>query len=101
MLTWTHQKPNAPGWYWMLSLSKESNLPTIVQIVCDPETHRWLALIPASHYPKTSGKELALQSVDAIWAGPVEIPSVLDKPTVEMVSPKETQIELEVPEHVR
>ena len=51
---------------------------------------------------KNLGRELALQSVDAIWAGPLEIPfSVLDKPTVEMVSPKETQVDLEIPEHVR
>ena len=77
MLTWTQQKPNIPGWYWMLSPGKESNLPTIVQIVLDRETGRWLALIPASHYPNTSGTEIDLQSVDAMWAGPLEVPSVL------------------------
>jgi hypothetical protein len=77
MLTWTQQKPNTPGWYWMLSPSKESNLPTIVQIVFDRETRRWLALIPASHYPKTSGTQVDFQSVDAMWAGPLEVPSVL------------------------
>jgi hypothetical protein len=77
MLMWTQQKPYTPGWYWMLSPSKESNLPTIVQIVFDGKTRRWLALIPASHYPKTSGAELDLQSVDAVWAGPLEVPSVL------------------------
>jgi hypothetical protein len=70
----------------MLSPSKESNVPTIVQIVLDPVNHRWSALIPASHYPRTSGKELDLQQIDAVWAGPLEVPSVLDKPTVEMVS---------------
>lgn len=86
MLMWTQQKPNTPGWYWMLSPSKESNLPAIVQIVFDVETGRWLTIIPASHYPRTSGRELELQSVDAIWAGPLEVPSVLDKPTAEMVS---------------
>jgi hypothetical protein len=79
MLMWTQQKPITPGWYWMLSPSRESNLPTIVQIVFDRETPRWLALIPASHYPKTSGAELDLQSVDAVWAGPLEVPSVLAK----------------------
>ncbi len=77
MLTWTQQRPNTPGWYWMLSPSKESNLPTIVQIVFDPQTRRWLALIPASHYPNTSGTEIDLQGVDAMWAGPLEVPSVL------------------------
>jgi hypothetical protein len=68
------------------SPSKEPNVPTIVQIVLDPVNHRGSALIPASHYPKTSGRELELQHVDAVWAGPLEVPSVLDKPTVEMVS---------------
>jgi len=79
MLMWTQQKPTTPGWYWMLDPSKGPNLPTIVQIVFDGETRCWLALIPASHYPKTSGRELALPSVDAMWAGPVEVPSVLAK----------------------
>jgi len=79
MLMWTQQKPTTPGWYWMLDPSQEPTLPTIVQIVFDGETRRWLALIPASHYPKTSGRELALHSVDAMWAGPVEVPSVLAK----------------------
>ena len=70
----------------MLSPGESNNLPTIVQIVFDPETHRWLTLIPACHYPKTSGKELELQQVDAVWAGPLEVPSVLDQTIVEMVS---------------
>ena len=86
MLTWTQQKPNAPGWYWMLSPSRSSNLPTIVQIVFDGENHRWAALVPASHYPKTSGKEVELEEVDAVWAGPLEVPSVLTQTPVEMVS---------------
>lgn len=86
MLTWTQQKPNMSGWYWMLSPGESNNLPTIVQIVFDPETHRWLTLIPACHYPKTSGKEFELQQVDAVWAGPLEVPSVLDQTLVEMVS---------------
>lgn len=86
MLTWTQQKPSVPGWYWMLSPSKSSNLPTIVQIVFDRENHRWAALVPASRYPKTSGKEVELQQVDAVWAGPLEVPSVLTEAPVEMVS---------------
>lgn len=86
MLTWTQQTPNTPGWYWMLSPGAGNNLPTIVQIVFDPETHRWLTLIPACHYPKTSGNEFELQQVDAVWAGPLEVPSVLNQPIVEMVS---------------
>src|SRR4030095_8851363 len=86
MPRWTQQKPKTPGWYWMLSPGKEVNLPTILQIVFDGEPGRWWALIPASHYPKTSGKELDLQQADAVWAGPLEVPSVLDKPRVEMVS---------------
>ena len=61
----------------MLDPSQEPNLPTIVQIVLDQKSRRWLALIPASHYPQTSGQELALQSVDAMWAGPIELPAVL------------------------
>ncbi len=86
MPMWTQQKPNTPGWYWMLSPGESNNLPTIVQIVLDPENHLCLILIPASHYPKTSGKELELQQVDAVWSGPLEVPSVLDQPTVEMAS---------------
>jgi hypothetical protein len=70
----------------MLSPYESNNLPTIVQIVFDPENHRWLTLIPACHYPKTSGKEFELRQVDAVWAGPLEVPSVLDQSIVEMVS---------------
>jgi hypothetical protein len=61
----------------MLDPSEELGLPTIVQIAFDRETQRWLALIPPSHYPKTSGMELDLQNLDAMWAGPLQIPSLL------------------------
>ena len=94
MPMWTQQKPNTPGWYWMLSPGESNNLPTIVQIVFDPEKHRWLTLIPASHYPKTSGKVFELQHVDAVWSGPLEVPSVLDQPTVEMVSSESSHLEV-------
>jgi hypothetical protein len=77
MLTWTQQNPKTPGWYWMLSPGIASNLPTIVQVVFDRETGRWLALIPASLYPKISGTEVDLQNVDAMWTGPLDVPSVL------------------------
>lgn len=76
MLTWTTQKPSHSGWYWMLDPSQELGLPTIVQIVFDGETQRWLAFIPASHYPQTSGMVLELQNLDAMWAGPLQIPSL-------------------------
>jgi hypothetical protein len=61
----------------MLTPGVWSNLPMIVQVVFDRETHRWLALIPASHYPKTSSMEMDLQTVDAVWTGPLDVPSVL------------------------
>ena len=77
MPTWTQQKPKTPGWYWMLSPGKENNLPMIVQMVFDGETRRWGVLIPASHYPKTSGTQIDLENVDAMWAGPIEVPRVL------------------------
>jgi hypothetical protein len=77
MSTWTKQKPSQPGWYWMLDPSRELPLPTIVQIVFDRESQRWLALIPASHYPQTSGMALDLHNLEAIWAGPLQIPSLL------------------------
>jgi len=60
----------------MLTPNEEFGLPTIVQIVFDRETERWLVLIPASHYPKTSGMELDLQHLEAMWAGPLQIPSL-------------------------
>jgi hypothetical protein len=77
MPTWTKQNPSEPGWYWMLDPSEELGLPTIVQIVFYRETQRWLVLIPPSHYPKTSGMILDLQNLDALWAGPLQIPSLL------------------------
>jgi len=61
----------------MLTPGIWSNLPMIVQVVFDRETHRWLALIPASHYPKTSSMEMDLQTADAVWTGPLDVPSVL------------------------
>ena len=60
----------------MLDPSHELRLPTIVQIVFDRESQRWLALIPASHYPQTSGMVLDLHSLDAMWSGPLQIPSL-------------------------
>jgi hypothetical protein len=77
MLTWTQEKPHTPGWYWMLRPGVGSSLPTIVQVVCDRESRRWLVLVPASHYPKTSSAEVDLQGVDAMWTGPLDVPSVL------------------------
>ena len=77
MLTWTEQKPSQPGWYWLLNPNEEAGLPTIAQIVFDRETRRWLALIPASDYPKISGMVLDLHNVEAMWAGPLPIPSLL------------------------
>jgi len=62
----------------MLDPSQEFGLPTIAQIAFDRETQRWLALIPASHYPKTSGTIFDLQNLDAMWAGPLHIPSLSD-----------------------
>ena len=77
MLTWTQQRPNTPGWYWMLSPSKESNLPTIVQIVFRSADSSLVGANSCFHYPNTWGTEIDLQSVDAMWAGPLEVPSVL------------------------
>ena len=76
MSTWTRQKPSQGGWYWMLDPSRELGLPTIVQLVFDRESQRWLALVPASHYPQTSGMALDLQDLDAMWSGPLQIPSL-------------------------
>ena len=76
MLTWTKEKPSIPGWYWMLSPGVGSSLPTIVQVVFDRKNRRWMVLIPASHYPKTSSAEMDLQTVDAMWTGPLDVPSV-------------------------
>jgi hypothetical protein len=63
----------------MLDPSREFALPTIVQIVFDRESQRWLALVPASHYPKTSGMLLDLQDLEAMWAGPLQIPSLQEE----------------------
>ena len=76
MLIWTEQRPNKSGWYWMLSPGQEGNLPTIIQIMFDGMTGRWLALIPPCQDPRNSAKEVELQHVDAMWAGPLELPSV-------------------------
>ena len=79
MLTWTREKPDAPGWYWILSPGHHSNLPTVIQIVFDVYAGRWLALIPPCQDPRHPGKEVELQQLDAVWAGPLEVPSVLPK----------------------
>lgn len=76
MLMWTQQKPNKPGWYWMLNPNEEPGLPTIVQVVSDWETGRSLALIPVSHTTASARVE-DLRDLDAMWAGPLEVPSVL------------------------
>ena len=61
----------------MLSRGKENNLPMIVRMVFDGESRRWGVLIPASHYQKTSRTQIDLENVDAMWAGPIEVPRVL------------------------
>jgi len=78
MLSWTEQKPSRPGWYWMLNHSEEPGLPTIVQINSDWESGRSLVLIPASS-TEASGRVLDLRELDALWAGPIELPVVLEK----------------------
>jgi hypothetical protein len=70
MLTWRRQKPDTPGWYWMLSPDHHSSLPTVIQIMFDGRTSRWLALIPPCQDPRHPGKEVKLQDLDAVWAGP-------------------------------
>jgi hypothetical protein len=57
----------------MLNPNEEPGLPTIVQVVSDWETGRSLALIPASH-PKASGRVEDLRDLDAMWAGPLDVP---------------------------
>jgi hypothetical protein len=76
MLTWTKQQPSKPGWYWMLNPHEEPGVPMIVQIVFDWETGRSLVLVPTSH-PKNSGMVQDLRELDALWAGPIELPKVL------------------------
>jgi hypothetical protein len=62
----------------MLNPSEEPRLPTIVQIVSDWETARSLALIPAFNH-KASGMVQDLRNLDALWAGPIELPVVFAK----------------------
>ena len=85
MLTWTRQRPDTPGWYWMLSPNHHSNLPTVIQIGFDGQTGRWLAIIPACQDPRHVGREVTLQHLDAVWAGPLQVPSVLPKESSDMV----------------
>jgi hypothetical protein len=75
-LTWTNETPRTTGWYWMLNPHEEPGLPTIVQIERDSEHGRFIVLIPASRYPKVKGTLIELQHIDALWAGPLAIPSV-------------------------
>jgi hypothetical protein len=79
MLTWNKQKPIKPGWYWMLNPNEEPGLPTIVQIVGDWETGRSVALVPASSPKKPTIAVVDLQEFEAIWAGPIELPAVLEQ----------------------
>jgi hypothetical protein len=60
----------------MLNPSEEPGLPTIVQVVSDWETGRWLALIPASN-KNASAMVKDLHNSDALWAGPIELPTLL------------------------
>ena len=76
MLTWTKQTPSKPGWYWMLNPAKSLACPTIVQIVSDWETGRFLVLIPATH-PQTGGMMQELRDLEGLWAGPIELPVVM------------------------
>ena len=78
ILTWTTEKPSHTGWFWMLNPSEDPGLPTIVQVVSDWQSSRSLVLIPASS-TNTSGSVLDLRELDALWAGPIEVPIVLGK----------------------
>jgi hypothetical protein len=84
LLKWTRQKPERPGWYWMLSPDHHSNLPAVIQIVSEGQIGGCLALIPACQDPKHPSREIHLQHLDALWAGPVEVPSVLPKESSDM-----------------
>src|SRR5262245_60489856 len=75
-LTWAKLKPVKTGWYWMLNQEEEPGLPTIVQIVYDWESRHLIALIPASRHPTLASAVIDPQKVDALWAGPLTIPSV-------------------------
>ncbi|HKY72190.1 MAG TPA: hypothetical protein VJL88_09745 [Nitrospira sp.] len=75
-LTWTKHKPGKAGWYWMLNPEEEPGLPTIVQVVYDWKSRHLIALVPASRYPTLDSAVVDPQKVDALWAGPLAIPSV-------------------------
>ena len=60
----------------MLNPGEEPGLPTIVQIVFDWETGRSLALIPAPN-PNAAGVVQELSELEALWAGPIELPVVV------------------------
>jgi hypothetical protein len=60
----------------MLNPQEQPGLPMIVQIERDWESGRFLALIPASHYPKAAGIVVDPERLDALWAGPLALPSV-------------------------
>ena len=60
----------------MLNPGEEPGLPTIVQIVSDWETRRSLAIIPPPN-PKALARMQDLRDVDAMWAGPIDLPRVL------------------------
>lgn len=79
MLTWTKQKPNKPGWYWMVYPNEEPGLPIVVQIIMDTsESPPALHVLVRASNPKAQAMVYELQNVDAIWAGPLELPSVLN-----------------------
>jgi hypothetical protein len=56
LLSWTRQKPETPGWYWMLSPDHHSNLPAVIQIVFEGQIGGCLALIPACQDPKHTSR---------------------------------------------
>lgn len=76
-MTWTKQIPSRPGWYWLLNPNEDPGLPTIVQIFFDWETRRSLAIIPPAN-PKEAIHVQDLGGFDALWAGPIELPVVLE-----------------------
>lgn len=75
-LTWTTVKPAKAGWYWMLNQQEEPGLPTIVQLVYDWQSRHLIALVPASRYPTLESAAVDPQKIDAVWAGPLAIPSI-------------------------
>ena len=60
----------------MLNPGEEPGLPTVVQVIADWKTGRSLAMVPASN-PHASGTAQDLRDVDALWAGPIELPVVV------------------------